>query len=663
MGNTLNTNGISKAALSVRALAMDAVEKAKSGHPGMPMGCAELGVCMYGEILVHFPGAPTWINRDRFVLSAGHGSMLLYSLLYLSGYDLTIDDIRNFRQLGSRTPGHPEHGVTSGVETSTGPLGQGISNAVGMAVAERMLGALFNTAEHAIVDHYTYALASDGDLMEGIASESASIAGHLGLGKLVVFYDSNNITIDGPATLSFSENVRLRFEGFGWHVLECDAYDPGSIVGAATAARAESSKPSLVIARSTIAKGAATMEGSNKSHGAPLGEAEILATRKKLGIPEGESFYVDPEAKAYFASRLSVLNERYEEWNRKFDAWSEKNHELHALWNKYFSAVDLSGADMPVFHVGDKVATRVAGGKVLNEIAKAVPSLVGGSADLASSNNTRLTDLGDFSRSNPNGRNINFGIREHAMGGISNGIALHGGLRPFCATFLIFSDYMKPSIRLASLMKLPVIYVFTHDSIFVGEDGPTHQPIEQLTALRIIPGMTVLRPADAEETVAAWKIAVGKTDGPVAILLSRQNLEVFAKPAGFADGMRKGAYVADDSAGIPSIVVVASGSEVSLGREAKAKTGRTDIRIVSVPSLELFLAQDAAYRESIVPKSAKKLFIEAGITHSWGNIGSSGDEYIGIDRFGESGPGQKVANHLGLDVETVVRALDRLSSR
>ncbi len=653
MGKKINIDGINKAALTIRSLAMDAVQKAGSGHPGLPMGLAELGASIYGEVLSHYPADPAWMNRDRFVLSAGHGSMLLYALLYLSGYGLTLDDLKQFRQLGSLTPGHPEFGRTKGVETSTGPLGQGFSNAVGMAIAEKALGYAFNTPEHKVMDHYTYALASDGDIMEGISAESGSLAGHLGLGKLIVFYDSNKITIDGSTSLSFSEDVGKRFEAYNWHVQQANAYDVEALLACVEKAKAETGKPSLVIVTSVIAKGAANLEGTSKAHGAPLGEAEVKATKEKLGLDPNTSFYVDKAALDYFESRKQDWEKGYKAWKATFEAWSLKNPELAKKWNAYFGTGAAPDVDFPKFAIGEKLATRVASGKILNAIAKSIPNLIGGSADLAASNNTLLSGMGEFSAGNPGGRNLYFGIREHAMGGICNGIALHGGLRPYCATFLIFSDYMRPSVRLASLMKLPVIYVFTHDSIYVGEDGPTHEPVEQIAALRLIPGMTLIRPADAEESVLAYRIALEKKDGPVALALTRQNLEVFPKPSTWMSDGRKGAYVADDSNGTPELVIVASGSEVGLAIKAKAASKKTAVRVVSMMSLCLFKRQDDAFKNAIIPRSAKKLFLEAGVTDGWGQVASDGDRTIGINEFGESGQAAHVANHFGFTEQKV----------
>ncbi|MGO9412392.1 MAG: transketolase family protein, partial [Spirochaetia bacterium] len=496
----MNLTALSAVANTVRSLSIDAVEKAKSGHPGLPMGCAELGALLYGELLSHWPQDPQWINRDRFVLSAGHGCMLLYSLLHLSGYDLSLDDIRGFRSLGSRTPGHPEWGLTPGVEATAGPLGQGFSNAVGMAIAERILAAKFNTSSRTVIDHYTYVLASDGDMMEGVASEAASIAGHLKLGKLIVFYDSNQITIEGSTTLAFSEDVLKRYEGYGWRTLHGDMYDMPATAEMVAQAKKAGERPTIIRLQSIIGKGAPKKAGTAKAHGEALGPEEAAAAKKAIGVPDGCQFYVFPEAEAYFKARQPAWKSRYEEWKKTFEAWRKENPDKAKEWTRYFEdgKADLSAVTLPSFKIGDSLATRAAGGQVLNAIAQAVPNLIGGSADLAPSNSTNLKDMGDFSASNPLGRNFHFGIREHGMGGICNGIAYHGGLRPFCATFLVFSDYMRPSVRLAAIAKLPVIYVFTHDSVFVGEDGPTHEPVEHLAALRAIPNLFVLRPGDAE---------------------------------------------------------------------------------------------------------------------------------------------------------------------
>jgi transketolase len=656
----MQTEGIQSAATAVRVLAMDAVQKAKSGHPGLPMGCAELGVILYGEILKHVPQEPQWINRDRFVLSAGHGSMLLYSLLHLSGYPLSLEDIKNFRQLGSKTPGHPEYGRTAGVETTTGPLGQGIANAVGMAIAERMLGAAFNT-DKKVIDHYTYVLAGDGDMMEGISAEASSLAGHLGLSKLIVFYDSNRITIEGSTNLAFSEDVSKRYQAYGWQTLEGDAYDIEGILKLVETARRESARPSLILLHSVIAKGSPNMAGSHETHGAPLGEEEVAATKKALGVPE-EPFHIPEGALSYFRSKQEGWKQTYRSWQELFEAWSKENPEKRKAWDRRFAPLDLSRAAFPVFKEGETMATRKASGAVLNAIAASVPQLVGGSADLAPSNNTLLKDFGNFQADAPEGRNMHFGIREHGMGGIVNGMALHGGLLPYCATFMVFSDYMRPSIRLAALMQLPVIYVFTHDSVFVGEDGPTHEPVEHLAALRAIPNLLVLRPADAEETVQAWRMALERTDGPTALALTRQNLTVFAKADGkWAEHCASGAYIASEAAsgGEPDLVLVATGSEVNLALEAKAALGSEGrrARVVSMPCRELFLRAPQEYRRSLIPDSALVVLLESGISQGWAAVVGKDAVLVTIDRFGESAPAAKIAEHLGFTAQAVAQRI------
>ena len=605
----MNLTALSAVANSVRSLTIDAVEKANSGHPGLPMGCAELGALVYGELLSHWPQDPRWINRDRFVLSAGHGCMLLYSLLHLSGYDLSLDDIRGFRQLGSRTPGHPEWGVTPGVEATAGPLGQGLSNAVGMAIAERILAAKFNTPARTVIDHYTYVLASDGDMMEGVASEAASIAGHLKVAKLIVFYDSNQITIEGSTSLAFSEDVLKRYEGYGWRTLEGSMYDMPAIAQMVEQAKKAGERPTIIRLQSIIGKGAPKKQGTAKAHGEALGPEEAAAAKKAIGVPDGCQFYVFPEAQAYFKARQPAWKSRYEEWKKTLEAWKTENLDKAKEWAKYFEdgKGDLSALTLPSFKVGDSLATRAASGQVLNALAKVIPNLIGGSADLAPSTSTNLKDMGDFNASNPVGRNFHFGIREHGMGGIMNGIAYHGGLRPFCATFLVFSDYMRPSIRLAAIARLPVIYVFTHDSVFVGEDGPTHEPVEHLAALRAIPNLFVLRPGDAEETELAWRIAYERHDGPTVLALTRQGIAVYPKAdSAWRTTIRRGAYVAKDCDGVPDVVVIATGSEVSVAIQAAAELTDRKVRVVSMLSRELFLAQPADFRLSLVPPAARK---------------------------------------------------------
>ena len=653
----MNKEALEKIALSVRTLTIDAVQKANSGHPGLPMGCAEIGSLLYGEILKYFPEQPDWIDRDRFILSAGHGVMLLYSLLHLAGYNISLEEIKNFRQLGSITPGHPEHGITPGVETTAGPLGQGISNAIGMAMAERILSAKFNTDKFKIIDHYTYVLASDGDLMEGVSSETASLAGHHKLGKLIVLYDYNKITIEGNTDIAFTEDVLKRFEAYGWQTLTGDPYNFNDLITQINKAKEVKNKPTIILLKTKIAKGSPNMEGSHKAHGAPLGEDEVKATKKNLGIAEDEMFYIAPEAVNYFKEKKDDLKKCYNLWKEKFENWKNENPDLYNEWKIYTgeTKININEIDFEKYNIGDKLATRKASGSVLNSIAKKVPNLIGGSADLAPSNATNLKDMGDFQPDTPLGKNFHFGVREHGMGSIVNGIALHGGLIPFCATFLVFADYMRPPIRLASLMKLRVIYVFTHDSIYVGEDGPTHQPIEQLASLRAIPGLTVLRPADAEETQAAWTIAISNTNGPSALALTRQNLEVFnKKDINWRENIKKGAYIADDVEQDPDMVIVATGSELNLALKVKEKLNTKNIRVVSMLSKELYDAQDDSYKEKIIPKNKKRVVIEAGIKQGWEGIAGDNGIIISIDSFGESGPAAKVGEHFGFTVDSII---------
>jgi transketolase len=656
----MNLSALQAVANSVRSLTIDAVEKAKSGHPGLPMGCAELGALVYGELLSHWPQDPHWANRDRFVLSAGHGCMLLYSLLHLSGYDLSLDDIRSFRQLGSRTPGHPEWGLTPGVEATGGPLGQGISNAVGMAIAERVLAAKFNTATRAVIDHSTYVLASDGDMMEGVASEACSLAGHLGLGKLVVFYDSNRITIEGSTELAFSENVLKRFEGYGWQALSGDMYDMPGIMSLVEQAKRAADRPTIILLKSVIGKGAPTRAGTAKAHGEALGPEEAAGAKKAIGVPDGCQFFVFPEAAAYFKEKQPSWEARYDAWKTTMSEWRAENPELAREWDSFFrtSAVDLSSIALPSFKQGESLATRAASGQVLNALAKLVPNLLGGSADLAPSNNTNLKDMGDFGRANHSGRNFHFGIREHGMAAICNGIAYHGGLRPFCATFLVFSDYMRPAIRVAAIAKLPVIYVLTHDSVFVGEDGPTHEPVEHLAALRAIPNLLLLRPGDAEETEMAWRIAVERLDGPTALALTRQGIAVYPKAdPQWRTSIRRGAYIAKDCDGTPDAVIVATGSEVSVALQAAAALTDRKVRVVSMLSRALFDAQPMDLQRSLVPPAAKKVVFEAGVSFGWKGLADDSTLVVGIDRFGESGAYQKIAEHLGITAASLEKRI------
>ena len=653
----MNLEGVKAAALSIRSLSMDQVQAANSGHPGLPMGCAELGALLYGDVLKHNPKEPKWIDRDRFVLSAGHGSAFIYSLLHLSGYNLPLAELKRFRQMGSLTPGHPELNHTEGVETTTGPLGAGFSNAVGMAVAETFLADKFNTSDAAVIDHYTYSLAGDGCMMEGLTSESASLAGHLGLGKLIVFYDSNKITIEGSTELAFTENVKLRYQAYNWQTLEGDMHNPEDIAKLINQAKEETAKPTIIILKSIIGKGSPNREGTAGIHGAPLGDEEIVLTRKNLGIPVDESFYIHPEAVKYFDEKKSTAGSNYTKWMELFTAWSKKNPELKKEWDLFFSTdTDLSNVQWPEFKIGDSAATRKISGAAIKALSNAVPNLIGGSADLAPSNNTAM-DHGDYSISNRGGRTLHFGVREHAMGGVANGLLLHGGLRAFCATFMVFADYMRPTVRLAALMGLPTIFIFTHDSVFVGEDGPTHQPVEHLASLRIIPGLTVLRPADAEETVEAWKMAMENTTGPTVLALTRQNLTVFAKDdSRWKETIRKGAYIAADCNGKPDVVVVATGSEVNLAVDA-AKASDKNIRVVSMISRETFIVQDKAFKKNLIPADTRTVVVEAGVRSGWGGIATSADDLLTIDTFGISAPAADVKQHFGLNVENLVKII------
>jgi transketolase len=647
----MNTKALEKAALSVRALTMDAIQKANSGHPGLPLGAAELGALLYGELLRHDPEEPKWADRDRFVLSAGHGSMFLYALLYLSGYkDLSLGDIKNFRQVGSPCAGHPEYGLLSGIEATSGPLGQGIAMSVGMAVAETMLAARFNTDTRKIVDHYTYALVGDGCLQEGVSSEASSLAGHLALGKLIVFYDSNKITIDGSTDLTFTEDTAKRYEAYGWQVLRGSMYDFEGIARLVTQAKGEAGKPSLIILTSIIGKGAPKKQNTADVHGSPLGEEEVAAAKEALGIPPGSAgeFYTPPEAAEYFKAKGKEWRGIREAWQAEFDAWSRENPEKRREWDAFYAG-QAAPAVLPAYALGDKAATRAAGNKALIAVAAANPNLVGGSADLKSPNAVGIPGAGVYSPADRAGRYIHFGIREFAMAAVSNGIQLHGGLRAFCATFMVFADYLRPALRLSALMKQPVIYVLTHDSIFVGEDGPTHQPVEHLASLRIIPHVRVLRPADPEETAEAWAMAMENREGPTVLALSRQNTTVFPKAdPDWRNTLRTGAYIAKKAAPSPDVVILATGSEVGLALDAAKileEQGRK-VQVVSMISRELFEAQPQALRDAVVPPGVRTLVCEAGVRAGWEGWAKPGD-ILSIDRFGESGPAAKVADALG----------------
>ncbi len=657
----MDTKSLEKVALSVRSLSMDAVQEANSGHPGLPLGCAELGAYLYGEAMRHDPAEPRWIDRDRFVLSAGHGSMFLYSLLHLSGYGLKLDDIKRFRKVGSPCAGHPEYWATPGIETTTGPLGQGLATAVGMAIAETMLAARFNTAKRKIVDHRTWVLAGDGCLMEGVSAEASSLAGHLKLGKLIVFYDSNRITIDGGTELSFSEDVGKRYEAYGWKVLHGDMYDFAGLERRVAEARADLDRPKLIILKSIIGKGSPNKQGTSGVHGSALGEVEVAKTKANLGLPADQKFYVAPEAYAYFKARAPEFAKTRAAWTAEFAAWKAEEPALAAEFEDYLAGKARKELDLPSFAQGEKIATRNASGQALGAVAKSWTNLVGGSADLTGPNVTQLPEGGVYTPASRAGRMIYFGVREHAMAAIANGISLHGALRVFVATFLTFTDYLKPALRLSALMKQGVVYVMTHDSIYLGEDGPTHQPIEHLAALRAIPNLRVLRPADAEETAVAWRLAMERTTGPTVIALSRQNLPVVEKDdSEWPYTMGLGAYVVRNTSEAPATVVVASGSELSLALEAHnllgGKDGCNDVRVVSMPSRELFLSQPKPVRDAILPPGARVVAVEAGVAMGWESIAKS-EDIFSIDRFGESGPAADVARQLGFTAERLAKLI------
>jgi len=656
----MNDKGINAVASSIRSLSMDAIQKANSGHPGLPLGAAELAAVLYGEILKHNPADSKWTDRDRFVLSAGHGSMLLYSILHLSGYKVSIDDIKSFRQVGSKCPGHPEYGMTDGVECTSGPLGQGIAMAVGMAVAETMLAARFNTAKHKIVDHYTYSLVGEGCLQEGVASEACSLAGHLKLGKLIVYYDCNKISIDGSTDITFTEDIAKRFEAYGWQVLSGSMYNPQEILKLSEEAKKCADKPTLIMLKSVIGYGA-PLQGTPDVHGAPLGAEGVKTAKKTLGLPEDKDFYVLPEAYKYFEDKKSEFNSAEEDWKKEFAEWSKENPELRNQWDAFHSGKPTGTAKDVGFKAEDKTATRGAGGKVLNVMADRYLNLVGGSADLSGPNKTQLKNGdGIYSDNNRIGRTVEFGIREFAMSALCSGISLHGGLRTFCATFLVFSDYMRAQIRLASLMKQPVIYIFTHDSIYVGEDGPTHQPIETLTALRAIPGVQVLRPGDAQETEAAWEEAIEANDHPVCIILTRQDLQGYEKAdKDWKNTVKCGAYIAKDCEGTPDVTVLASGSEVSMAIAAASKVPQKKIRVVSVMDVKLFANLDASAREKLTGSGVRIVTAEAGIGMEWLQFVKDKRDVFSIERFGESGPAEKVAEHLGFTAEKLAEVLKR----
>ena len=662
---------------TIRILSADAVQAANSGHPGMPMGAAAMAYTLWTKFLKHNPSDPGWVDRDRFVLSAGHGSMLLYSLLHLTGYDLPLSELKQFRQWGSKTPGHPERGHTPGVEATTGPLGQGFGNGVGMAIAEAWLGARYNRPGHAIVDHFTYSICGDGDLMEGVSQEAASLAGHLRLGKLIYMYDQNHISLAGGVDLCFTEDVAKRFEAYGWHTRAvAEGNDIDDIEAAINEAKAETGRPSLILVHTRIGFGSPKKQDTFGAHGSPLGEEELAATKQALGWPTMEKFFLPERAVEHFRGALNAGAAKQADWQAKFEAYRAEFPAEGAEFERVMSGglPDDWAADLPKWKPSDKpMATRVAGGEVMNALAKRIPNLAGGSADLNPSTNTGLKGCGDFQPADfagpgtPGavggvwsyaGRNVAFGVREHAMGAAVNGMAAHGGLLPFSATFLVFSDYMKPAIRLGALSRLKVIYVFTHDSIAVGEDGPTHEPVEQIAGLRAVPGLTVIRPADANETAEGWAFAV-QHEGPTLFALSRQNVPHLDRSRAGQGGVAQGAYVLSEAAGgVPEVILIGTGSEVSLCMAAQEQLLALGVRarVVSMPSWNLFEAQDAVYQESVLPAGVRKrVTVEAGCSLGWHRWAADGT-VIAIDHFGASAPGEVLLKNFGFTAERVTAA-------
>ena len=669
---------------TIRILSADAVQQANSGHPGMPMGAAAMAYTLWTRFLKHNPKDPLWVDRDRFILSAGHGSMLLYSLLHLTGYDLPLDELKRFRQWKSKTPGHPERGHAPGVEVSTGPLGQGLSNSVGFAMAERWLAAHYNKPGHEIVDHFTYCICGDGDLMEGITAEASSLAGHLRLGKLIALYDQNHISLAGATDLTFTEDVGRRFEAYGWHTRHVlDGNDTEDVARAIEEAKMEEHRPSLILVRTHIGYGSPKKQDTFASHGSPLGEEELQATKKALGWPSMDKFFLPEEAVAEFRKAVPAGAEAQKTWHERFDAYAKEFPKEAAEFERIQAGKlpDDWTAELPKWKPEDKpLATRVAGGEVLNALAKHIPNIIGGSADLNPSTNTALKGMGDFQPAEfagpgtagavggawgYTGRNLAFGVREHAMGAAVNGIAAHGGIIPFSATFFVFSDYMKPSVRLGAIMGLKVVYVFTHDSVAVGEDGPTHEPVEQLAGLRAIPGLTVLRPADANETSEAWQFAV-QHHGPSTIILSRQNIQILDRSKSKGKFEQGGYIVADAESGTPDVILIGTGSEVALcakGAE-KLKEFGVSARVVSLPCWSLFAEQDEAYREEVLPKAIKKrVSVEAAATLGWDKFIGDEGVAIGIDHYGASAPGDEIMKHFGFTAEHVAAKALRILGR
>ena len=656
---------------AIRFLSIDAVQKANSGHPGLPLGAAAMAYTLWTRYLRFNPHSPNWANRDRFILSAGHGSMLLYSLLYLTGFEaVTLDQIKNFRQWESITPGHPERGETPGVEVTTGPLGQGFANGVGMAIAEAYLAAHFNRTDHQIVDHYTYVLASDGDLQEGVDSEAASLAGHLALNKLIVLYDDNHIQLSTPTNVTFTEDVLKRFDAYGWHTARVEQGNDVDAIGKALdEARAQTDRPSLIAVRTIIGYGSPKKAGTTNAHGEPLGKDEVIATKENLGWPSDQDFFVPGEALEHFREAIERGEQWEAEWTQRYQAWAAAFPELATQWELAQAGKLPPGwdADLPSYPAGSPAtATRDTNGIALNAIAKHIPTLIGGDADLSGSTKTTLKDMGDFSPGNYGGRNLHFGVREHAMGSIINGLVAHGGIiKPFTATFLTFADYMRPPIRLASLMKINSVFVFTHDSIGLGEDGPTHQPIEQVASLRMIPQLTVFRPADANETVASWKVAI-EHEGPVVMIFTRQKMPVYA-PEGVMEGVAHGGYIkAEAEGGTPEVILISSGSEVSIAMQTRDDLAKEGIkaRVVSIPSWELFRKQDQSYLDHVLPPAIKaRVAIEAAVPFGWHQwVGDEG-LILALDRFGASAPYERIYQEFGLTAANMAKAAKTLLKR
>ena len=642
---------------NIRALAMDGVQKADSGHPGLPLGMADAAATLWSTFLKFNPQDPAWPDRDRFVLSAGHGSMLLYSLLHLSGYDLPLAELENFRQWGSKTPGHPEYGHTPGVETTTGPLGQGISNAVGMALAERWLAARFNRPDFPVVNHHTFVIASDGDLMEGVSHETCSLAGHLSLGRLIVLYDDNKITIDGSTDLSFTEDVLLRFQAYGWQTLRVDGHNRAEVAAALEQALADESRPTIIACRTVIGYGSPNRQGTSKAHGEPLGVEEIKLAKEKMGWPVDESFRVIPEATEVLAAAAQRGQTQQAAWQNMLKRYAQTHPDLHAEFQRLMRGELPAGWDAFTPDFGSKpLATRAASGKILEHLIERIPELLGGSADLTPSNNTRVSTMVDVQDGSFGGRYLRFGIREHGMGAVMNGLAVHGGVIPYGGTFLVFSDYMRPTIRLAALMGLGVVHVFTHDSVGLGEDGPTHQPIEHLAALRAIPNYVVFRPADAWETLAGWQAALQRLDAPTALILTRQKLPLL-DPAQAA-GAINGGYILSDRPE-PQAILLATGSEVHIALEAQKLLDAQGVaaRVVSLPSWELFKAMSHEYQETVLPPTIKvRVAMEAAATFGWERFVGAEGIIIGLDRFGASAPYETIYHELGLTAEAMAAA-------